>query len=314
MSAINKTVHLEVDVERTTFQSQGLVCGATVFRPRGVTRPPVVVVGQGFGATRDMRIPDYAQAFAEAGMAVVTFDYRCWGDSEGEPRQYINAKWQLADWKSAIAYARTLIDLDTSRLALWGTAFSAGHVLVTAAEDLTVSAIVAQGPLGSGARAVLRQPPLHALKLTGHAIRDVISAKLLGRRHNVRIAGEFGKGACAVASTPDALPGEIQLFGGDAEAYEQMNFCPAEIALTFGMYRPLSKVRKINCPALIIGMEEDMLFHPFGGKIAASRMSDAVYVGYPIGHYGPYFDAFDDIVARTVDFLTDKLGVGATRA
>ena len=296
-----------------SFSSEGCRCAATLFLPEGLSTPPVLIMGHGFGATRTMRLPAYARRFASHGVAVLTFDYRCWGDSEGQPRQYISPAWQVKDWAAAIAFARSLPQVDGRRVALWGTAFSGGHVLVAAARDSQVAAVIAQGPIVSGLRTSLHLPLKHQLLGAWHGLRDVLSTRFRGRRHNVRVAGDYQRdgGTYAFANTPDALPGEVRLFGGNAAAYERMNFVPAAFAFLFLFYRPLRHVRRIRCPALILGMEADALFWPQGGRTAARRMRDATYEGFPIGHYGPYFDRnWEVFTHRILAFLKTHLNGG----
>ena len=47
------------------FRSGDSNCAAWLYLPTGVTAPPVVVLGHGLGATREMRL----DAFAELGIA-----------------------------------------------------------------------------------------------------------------------------------------------------------------------------------------------------------------------------------------------------
>jgi dienelactone hydrolase len=75
------------------FDSGGLQCVATVYRPSGATGVVgCVVMGNGITLTRNDGIPDYAQRFAGAGFAVLAFDYRHWGDSGGEPRRLVSLR------------------------------------------------------------------------------------------------------------------------------------------------------------------------------------------------------------------------------
>ncbi|MFX5701388.1 alpha/beta hydrolase, partial [Acinetobacter baumannii] len=76
--------------------------------------------------------------------ACLVFDYRYFGDSEGQPRQLLDIKSQLEDWKAAIAYARSLPNIDKNKIILWGSSFSGGHVLATAAQDANICAVVSQ--------------------------------------------------------------------------------------------------------------------------------------------------------------------------
>lgn len=297
-------------VIKSSFTSEGVRCAATLYLPAGIDTPPVIVMGHGFGATQAMRLPDYAARFTREGWAVQTFDYRCWGDSDGEPRNNLNPRGQVRDLLAAVAHARRLPEVDGTRIALWGTAFSGAHVVVAASRDPRITALVAQGPLASGVWASRSLPIAHQLRGACHAIVDVVSAKLLHRRHNVRIAGDYRHdgGGFAFAADPDALSGEIRLHNGDAEAYHRMNFMPAAFAFSFLRYRPIAAAPDVSCPALIFGMERDDQFGPTGARAVAARIPDAIYRGYPIGHWGPYFDDnFEEFVAQTIAFLHQHL-------
>jgi fermentation-respiration switch protein FrsA (DUF1100 family) len=69
------------------FDSGGLRCAADLYWPADPNRPvPCVVMGHGFSGTRDMGLAPYAERFARAGMAVLVFDYRHFGASDGQPR------------------------------------------------------------------------------------------------------------------------------------------------------------------------------------------------------------------------------------
>lgn len=99
------------------------------------------------GAQKDMGLHQYACAFVTGGLAVLVFDYRTWGGSEGEPRQWVSPSRHCADWQSAVDYVRQQLcsQVDVSRMCLWGTSFAGGHVLVTAANNpANVVAVVSQ--------------------------------------------------------------------------------------------------------------------------------------------------------------------------
>ncbi len=107
---------------------------------------PCFIMGHGFGGTKDMGLESYAIRFLEADFAVLIFDYRHLGESEGEPRQLIWIPYQLEGWSSAIAYARGLKQIDPAKIALWGTFLRRGHVIATAAKDNQIACVVAQCP------------------------------------------------------------------------------------------------------------------------------------------------------------------------
>src|SRR4051795_2817325 len=119
--------------EDVTFDSGGLRCAAWVYRPEEGGERAAVVLGHGLGAVRARGLDGYGRRFAQAGFVAIAFDYRHFGDSEGEPRALIDIGRQLEDWAAAIAFARALEGVDATRVAVWGTSFGGGHAIATAA-------------------------------------------------------------------------------------------------------------------------------------------------------------------------------------
>ena len=143
------------------FPSGEETCAAWLYLPDGEGRVPGVVLAHGWTGVREQRLDVYAERFGGAGLAALVFDYRHFGASSGEPRQLLDIKRQLADWAAAITFVRSRADIDPERVALWGTSFSGGHVMETAARDHRVAAVApgairrraaqsAQSRLGAG--------------------------------------------------------------------------------------------------------------------------------------------------------------------
>ncbi len=109
-----------------------------------------VVLAHGFSAVKEMYLDDYAAVFAAAGLNALVFDNRNFGASDGEPRQEIDPWAQVRDYRHAITYATTLPEVDSNRIGIWGSSYSGGHVLVVAAVDRRVKAVVSQVPMVSG--------------------------------------------------------------------------------------------------------------------------------------------------------------------
>ena len=81
---------------------------------------PIIVMAHGLTGTRRDRLGAFAERFAAAGIAALVFDYRGFGDSTGEPDLYEPSR-QLDDWRAAIAFARSLPDIDAERVATFGS-------------------------------------------------------------------------------------------------------------------------------------------------------------------------------------------------
>jgi pimeloyl-ACP methyl ester carboxylesterase len=109
------------------------------------------------------------------------------------------------------------------------------------------------------------------------------------------------------------MDGLIKLYGKDAaKDFEKNNFCPGNITLTLGLYRPISYAEKVNCPTLVIGAEKDTLFPPTGPKKMADKMKKATYIGMPMNHFDPYVgEPFEKLVKVMGDFLKSNLRVSS---
>ena len=92
----------------------------------------------------------YHQAFTDAGFAVLIFDYRGFGESEGD-RGFISPTWQLEDWRNAIAYMRSRDDIDPARAAVFGSGGTGGgNAVLVAAHEPAVRATISQVPVADG--------------------------------------------------------------------------------------------------------------------------------------------------------------------
>jgi fermentation-respiration switch protein FrsA (DUF1100 family) len=106
-----------------------------------------VVMAHGFSAVKEMALDRFAEVFCEAGMTVLGYDHRNLGASDGEPRQLINPWAQARDYRYAIGWLAGRPEADAERIAIWGSSFSGGEVMVVGACDERVKAVVANVPM-----------------------------------------------------------------------------------------------------------------------------------------------------------------------
>jgi uncharacterized protein len=115
---------------------------------------PVVVMGGGWCYVKELIMPEYAKYFEAVGCAVLIFDYRHLGASDGEPRQHLDPWKQISDYRSAIDAITYLEEfhqyVDPERIGIWGISYAGGHVLAVGALDWRVKAIVSQIPVIEG--------------------------------------------------------------------------------------------------------------------------------------------------------------------
>jgi len=133
------------------FNAEGVTLRGWFYPADGATgTAPTIVMAHGYSAVKEMYLDRYAEHFAAGGLNALVFDNRNFGASDGEPRQEIDPWAQVRDYRHAITYATTLTETDGNRIGVWGSSYSGGHVLVVAAIDRRVKAVVSQVPLVSG--------------------------------------------------------------------------------------------------------------------------------------------------------------------
>lgn len=295
-----------------TFPSHGTACAAwhipaTSEALAGPAGRPCVVMGNGFGGTRDTGLLGYAEAFAAAGIDAFVFDYRGFGDSQGTPRQDVSYRRQRADYHAAIAAARHLPGVDRDRIVLWGTSYSGGHVIAVAAQDRRVAAVVAMTPATDGLAALLqltRTAGIGALaRAAAHGMWDLAGA-LAGRApHRIPVVAQ--PGAVAIIST-----------SGAEEAYTAMagptwrNEVCARTALEIGLNRPTTFARRVRCPVLVQAGTNDRIAPIAAARRTAEKIGPLAQLHeYPADH----FDVYDGpLQQRLLDdqlaFLRQHLG------
>lgn len=285
------------------FESQGTRCAAWLYLPDGIAKPPVVVMAHGIGAERSFRLSAYAERFVAKGLAAFVFDYRSFGDSDGSPRNLISPRRHLQDWGSAITHVRSRTEIDARRIALWGTSFSGGHVLVTASRVPGLAAVVAQVPFVDGISTTLLFDLGYQISGTVHGLRDLFSLLVMQRRHNVPIIGQPGK--FALMNTPDAEAGMRALMPPHST---WQNAAPALITLSIPFYRPMASARRITCPTLIVAAQKDALIAHAAVKKTAGRIPNATFISLPAGHFEVYVgELFEKVVELEGNFLHANL-------
>ncbi len=308
---------LRLDVE---FESGSDTCRAWWYEPHAgngeagasaSSGRPCVVMAHGLGGVRTAGLEPYAERLARAGFAVLVFDYRHFGASGGLPRQLVSIPRQLADWAAAIAFARSRPGVDGERIALWGSSFSGGHVVVTAARDARVAAICAQGPMMDGLSATLNIVRyagfIQVLRLAARGLRDMLQAMLGRPRVYFPLVG--APGTLATMSTPDAEPGYLAIAGPGWE-----NRICAGFALALAFYRPVMWARRVRCPALLIVADDSVA--PASAALSTARRIGARCELHRVnmGHFDIYRGAgFERGVGLQVEFLQRVLSRGAAR-
>ncbi|WP_017611860.1 alpha/beta hydrolase [Nocardiopsis salina] len=112
---------------------------------------PVVVPCSGYQGLKVIHPERFARALTRLGYAVVAFDYRGFGLSEGERGRLVPQEW-AEDVRAAVDRVEGEEDLDASRIGLLGWGLGGGVVVAEAAADERVAAVAVCNGIGDGAR------------------------------------------------------------------------------------------------------------------------------------------------------------------
>jgi alpha-beta hydrolase superfamily lysophospholipase len=277
----------------------GSEVAAWLWHPEGATG--CVVLGHGLSAVRDQRIDAFAERFAQAGLAALLFDYRHFGASGGQPRQLLDIKRQLEDWRTAVAHARGLEGIE--RVGLFGSSFGGGHAAEIAASDPNIDAVVLQCAMVDGLKSALKLPPRTTAKLAKVALQDEIGSRLGRKPRYVPAVGRPGE--LALMSTEEAVPGFASM---TPPGSAWVNAVAARIGLWIGTYRPGRHAASITCPILVALCEQDTLVANDALEQVARDAPQGELVRYPCGHFGVYSgEWFEPAVTREAEFLARHL-------
>ena len=263
---------------------------------------PCIVMGHGFGATRDAGLTPFAEKFAAAGAEVLVFDYRGFGTSTGPKRQSVDHRAHRADYVSAVEFARRLDGVDSDRIVLWGSSYSGGHVIAVAGEDPRIAGVISQGAAMDGLRAVLLilgyGGPGQLLKLTGHALRDVGHMITRQSPHMIPIVGP--PGSSATISSPDGESGYQTIMGPTFR-----NEMRARGILPIMVNRPVTSAKKLKMPVMLVVAAHDSIAPVQAVEKVAKQVRGRVQVErFDVGHFDIYTgDVFETSSQAQVEFI-----------
>lgn len=266
------------------FVACGVRCAATLHLPEHAQTPlPAVLMVHGWGGTQLMLVTDFIKRFNKNGYAVLTFDFPGWGHSEGLPRNTINPWKRVKVAEAALAYLKSLPEIDDSNVVLWGSSFGGGHVIELAAEHPELKGVISQVPMLDGIEAVKAVPLTRMLRFGVDVALDVIHPF---QTRYLPIAAEEGGYATMDRDGVERL----QAWMEEHLPHEFDNRVSARSMLTMGLYRPFKKLKKLAIPTLIIGATRDTVA-PFIEKKIKSLNPELIEIEtLDANHFDPYLE------------------------
>jgi uncharacterized protein len=291
---------------RITFVSKGVECAGHLYEPACATgKLPCVVMATGFSGTMDWLLPTYAERFVAAGFSVLMFDYRYFGESKGEPRQLVSVRRQRQDIREAIKFARNHPRIDAQRIALWGTSLGGGHVIVIAAENPNISAVIAQVPgidmVSPKARATIKIPTSTIVKLLCAAVIDALRGAFGMSPYYAKVFDNSGE--LAVFSDP-ALATRFDALQKGSPTWRN-EFTP-RFYLALPRYKK-GTAQKIKAPLLVCIADKEVYANPEFQEWVAKQAPRGEARRYPGGHFDVYHDMLERVVTDEIAFLRQHL-------
>ena len=238
------------------------------------------------GGTRDSGLEPFAEAFADAGLDALLFDYRTFGASSGEPRQFASPPRHRRDYENAVAFARGIDGVDPDRIVLWGTSWSGGHVIYVAVADDRIAAVISQTPDVDGLRTLLEIAKYggvaQLLRTIVEGLKDGLRAVRKQPPHmvpSVAAPGEVG-----AMTSEDAKEGYLAIAGPTFR-----NEVTARAVLYEGQNRPIAKMADLRCPILLLSADRETVASPGAVPAAAWRAKGLAEVReYDCAHFEMY--------------------------
>jgi uncharacterized protein len=269
-------------------------------------------MAHGFGGTKDSGLLPFAEAIATAGLDVLLFDYRGFGESSGEPRQFAWPPRHREDYRAAVEFARGLEGVDPDRIVLWGTSWSGGHVVYVAAADPRIAAVISQSPDFDGFR-TFRNIGEYAgigqqLRLTWIGLKDAV--RMLRGEEPLMIGTVGPPGALAGMTTEESEPGMRAIAGPTWR-----NEVTGRAVFAEWTNRAITQMDKLRCPILVQIADRDSVAPAAAARAAAWRAKGRVEVReYPCAHFDIYVgDWRERLIADQLHFLRRHLAASEAR-
>ncbi len=233
-----------------SFHSEGQRISALWRTPdRAGGRLRAVVQGPGWLGLRDSKLyVRYHEALVEAGFGVLIFDYRGFGESEGD-RSVLSPKKQLEDLINAVTYLTTRDDVDPDAIGVFGTGGTGGgNAILLAQADLRIRAAVSQVPVADGEDWLRRMRAEHEwlsfLQGAEANRRDrVLNGKgpLLDPKEEIMVPTPERRTTTVKADVDPKIPNAVSSAAVD------------EILA----YKPIDAAARMTTPLLVIAVEND---------------------------------------------------------
>jgi dipeptidyl aminopeptidase/acylaminoacyl peptidase len=296
-----------VRTERVEFYSDGVCVRGLLRLPDTLPADPMpgIVQGPGWlGLAEAKTYEPWHQGFTDAGYALLAFNYRGFGDSDGE-RGWVRPEWQLEDILNAITYLETRPEVHPRRIGTYGIGGTGGgNAIMAAAVDSRVRCVAAQSVVADGA------DWLHRMRREYEWVEFVERLEADRRRWVCEATGEKvdPREELMVATPERKTVGPKK--DVDAKMTEQFFLRSADYIMR---YRPIDYVHRIAPRALLMTSVEDDVVTPADHAMALYERAGApkkLIHQTETTHYRSYTENYPALMPQILDWYDRYLKYG----
>ncbi|KAL1595998.1 hypothetical protein SLS60_009689 [Paraconiothyrium brasiliense] len=270
---------------------------------------PCIIMSSGFSGLKEHFLPDFATQFQSAGYTVLVYDNRCWGSSEGTPRNHVDPQLQTRDYIDAFDFTTTLPDVDPTRIVFWGSSMSGGNVICAAAIEKRVCAVISQAPFVSGEMASQDFAAIMPLMLGERgAMRRGAPAALVPVTPETMEEAMSGTSK-AILKDPGAIPFIREV---DRRGYHREKMCTMQSAVALVLHEPRRNIHRIGPKPLLMVVADSDATIPTPSQLEMYNLAlepKRLYVLTGAGHFDLYYgEPFEKNISAQLNFLKEFVG------
>jgi hypothetical protein len=296
-----------ISKEKIYFEAEGVTLCGNLYKPTHFNSskqyPAIITQGSAFSIKEQMS-GTYAKKMAEKGFIGLAFDYRTYGESEGEPRQYENPDIKRNDLEAAVTYLLSLPFVNS--VSALGICASGGNVAHLAATDKRLSSVAfAAGMVGGPTE-------LAAERKTTEEEAAALMKVIQDAKQHYEETGEAQRMTAYSSTDPTAFyHGEVDYYenpnrGNVKEFLNEYALISLEPLLTFD---PMSKAKDIQVPAIIFHSDNCIAANA-SKKFFDNLNGDKELVWGTETHFN-YYDKpelIEEVTTKAAKFIKQHLG------
>jgi dienelactone hydrolase len=284
-----------METRNVEWETDGDTIVGQLYLPDGAGPFVGLVLCHGFAGVKELLLPAYAERFASAGIAALTFDYRGFGGSGGERGRLVPER-QIDDIRSAIGFLASQPSIAADRIALWGTSLGGANAIVAASRDARVKCLTVQLTFANGERVV-----------TGH-MPDQEKEKFLTTLKRLQDRRDrTGKDTMVPLTNVLTDPQSVAFYERFIEDFPALDIeVPLLTVAETLKHKPEDALPKLTVPLLVIGAGKDSVNPPQESVLLfeAANEPKSLLMLEDATHYELYEGALlDTVSARQIDWF-----------